>query len=230
VQAAEALEYAHQQGVVHRDVKPANLLVDGRDHLWVADFGLAQVQADAGLTLSGDLLGTLRYMSPEQTQGGRALLDQRTDVYSLGVTLYELLALEPAFDGQDRPALLRQVTEEEPRPPRQLNRSIPADLETIVLKALEKEPADRYQTAQELADDLRRFLEDRPIRARRPTVRQRLSKLARRHQAVVGTALAGLLLAVLVLAVALVRLWVEQGRTKQAEQQAEENYEKTLGP
>jgi serine/threonine protein kinase/Flp pilus assembly protein TadD len=193
-QAAEALDHAHQLGIVHRDVKPANLLLGPDGRLWVADFGLAQVrQGEAGLTLTGDLVGTLRYMSPEQALGQRGLVDHRTDVYSLGVTLYELLTLEPAFGGQDRRELPRQIASEEPRPPRRLDKAIPAELETIVLKALEKEPARRYATAQELADDLRRFLEDRPIQARRPTLLQRARKWSRRHQALVGAIAACLL-------------------------------------
>jgi serine/threonine protein kinase len=196
VQAAEALEHAHQLGVIHRDVKPANLLVDGRGELWVTDFGLAHCQSQAGLTLSGDLVGTLRYMSPEQALAKRVVVDHRTDVYSLGATLYELLTLEPTFGGNDRQELLRQIAFEEPRPPRRLNRAVPAELETIVLKALEKNPADRYGTAQELADDLERWLKDEPIRAKRPTLLQRGRKWARRHQSVVWAAAVCCLVAV----------------------------------
>jgi serine/threonine protein kinase/WD40 repeat protein len=184
VQAAEGLEHAHQLGVVHRDVKPANLLVDVRGNLWITDFGLAHSRSQAGLTLTGDLVGTLRYMSPEQALAQRVLVDHRTDIYSLGVTLYELLTLEPAYGGGDRQELLRQIAFEEPRPPHKLNRAIPAELETIVLKATAKNPSERYATAQELADDLRRFLEDKPIRAKRPTLWQRLRKWSRRHQSI----------------------------------------------
>src|SRR5262249_54068398 len=155
--------------------------------LWVTDFGLAQVQSDARLTLTGDLVGTLRYMSPEQALAQRVVVDQRTDVYSLGATLYELLTLQPAFAGQDRQELLRQIAFEEPARPRQWNRAIPAELETIVLKALEKNPQDRYAAAQDLADDLRRWLDDRPIQARRPSWRHKVAKWTRRHQAVVLT-------------------------------------------
>jgi Flp pilus assembly protein TadD len=200
VEAAEALEHAHQLGVVHRDIKPANLLVDGRSHLWVADFGLAQVLSQVGLTMTGDLLGTLRYMSPEQALGQPGLVDHRTDIYSLGATLYELLTLEPAFPGKNRHEVLRRIAFEEPRPPRQLNKAIPAELATIVRKALEKSPDDRYATAGELADDLRRFLEDKPIRARPPTVRQRLMKWSRRHQPVLRTAAAAVILMAALLA------------------------------
>lgn len=188
VQAAEALEHAHQLGVVHRDVKPANLLVDGRGNLWVTDFGLAQLSTGESLTLTGDLVGTLRYMSPEQALAKRVAVDHRTDVYSLGATLYELLTLKPAFTGNDRQDLLRQIAFEEPVAPRKVRKGVPAELETIVLKAMEKNPADRYATAQECADDLRRFLDDRPVLARRPTPAQRLRKWCRRHPAAVRSA------------------------------------------
>jgi serine/threonine protein kinase len=195
MQAAEALDYAHQMGVVHRDVKPGNLIVDSRGDVWVTDFGLAQLRdGEAGLTMTGDLVGTLRYMSPEQALAKRVVIDHRTDVYSLGMTLYELLTLRPAFPGSDRQELLRQVAFDEPTAPRKVNRAIPHELETIVLKAVEKNPAERYATAQELADDLRRFLSDDPIRARRPTAFQRARRWARRRQAVVVTAAVGLLL------------------------------------
>jgi serine/threonine protein kinase len=200
IQAAEALEHAHQLGVIHRDIKPGNLLVDERRSLWVTDFGLAHCQSQAGLTMTGDLVGTLRYMSPEQALAKRVVVDHRTDVYSLGATLYELLTLEPAFPGRDRQELLRQIAFEEPQPPRRLNKAIPAELETIVLKALEKNPNDRYASARELADDLRRYLEDKPIRARPPTVRQRLMKWARRHQPALRTAAATVLLMAVLLA------------------------------
>jgi serine/threonine protein kinase/Flp pilus assembly protein TadD len=190
VKAAEALDYAHQLGVVHRDIKPANLMVDGRGQLWVTDFGLAQFQREGeqNLTLTGNLVGTLRYMSPEQALAKRVVIDHRTDVYSLGATLYELLTLRPVFEGKDRQELLSQITFEEPRPLRRLNRAVPGELETIVLKALEKCPAERYATAQELADDLGRLLEDKPIQARRPSLWQHLRKRARRHRGPVAAA------------------------------------------
>jgi serine/threonine protein kinase len=195
LQAAEALHHAHQQGVVHRDLKPANLMVDAAGKLWVTDFGLAQVRNDPRLTTTGALIGTLRYMSPEQASGEQPV-DHRTDVYSLGATFYELLALRPAFDGRDRAALLCQIAVDEPPPLRRVNPAIPTDLETIVAKAMAKAPADRYATAQALADDLRRFLDDKPILARRPSLLDKTYKWARRRRGLVLSAVALLLLAV----------------------------------
>jgi serine/threonine protein kinase len=181
IQAGEALEHAHEYGVIHRDIKPGNLMVDAHGHLWITDFGLAQFQTEASLTQSGDLLGTLRYMSPEQANGQRIAVDHRTDIYSLGATLYELLTLHPPFEGNNRQTLLHQILNDEPQPPRVHQKSIPVELETIVLKALAKSPSERYATARDLADDLSRFLQDRPIQARRATAAQRLRKWARRH-------------------------------------------------
>jgi serine/threonine protein kinase len=188
-QTAEALEYAHQMGVIHRDIKPANLLLDERGDVWIADFGLAQFQNRAGLTITGELVGTLRYVSPEQAMAKRGLIDSRTDIYSLGATLYELLTLRPVFDGKDRHVLLHQLSFTEPKPPRALDASIPLELETIVLKALAKNPGDRYGSAQEFADDLQRFLEDKPIKAKRPSLAERGRKWLRRHPSAVVTAM-----------------------------------------
>jgi len=140
IQAAEALEHAHSVGIVHRDIKPANLMIDGNGSLWVTDFGLARTAADAGITMTGDVLGTLRYMSPEQALAKHGLVDHRTDVYSLGVTLYELLTGKPAADGKDREEILNHITLEEPRQPRSFDSSISRDLETVVLKAMARFP------------------------------------------------------------------------------------------
>jgi serine/threonine protein kinase len=219
VQAAEALEHAHQRGVIHRDIKPANLLIDDKKHLWITDFGLAQFQErDGALTMTGDLVGTLRYMSPEQALARGGVLDARTDVYSLGITLYELITLEPAFDGRDRHELLRRIADEEPRPPRQRNAQVPVDLETIVLKALAKRVEDRYATAQEFADDLRRFLDHKPILARRPSPWARVAKWTRRHRSLVRSGIALLLLAVAGSGASTALIFKEQARTKAAYQ------------
>ncbi len=216
VQAAEALGHAHQLGVVHRDVKPGNLLLDAAGHLWVTDFGLARCLPDPGLTRTGDLVGTLRYMSPEQALGRPTQVDHRSDLYSLGVTLYELLTLEPAYPGRGREELLRQIAGSDPRPPRRVNPAVPVDLETVVLKAMAREPAQRYATAEELADDLRRFLEHRPVKARRPSLAQRAAKFARRHRAATAAAAAVLVLAVVALGVTTALVWREKERTEAA--------------
>ena len=180
-QVADALDYAHEAGVIHRDIKPANLLLDAKGAVWITDFGLAQIVADVGVTQTGDLVGTLRYMSPEQASGRRTPVDHRADIYSLGATLYELLTLRPIFTGEDRVSLLQQILNEDPRPPRQLDASIPIELETIVLKATAKTPGERYATAADMAADLRRYLDERPILARRPTLVDRVRKWLRRH-------------------------------------------------
>jgi serine/threonine protein kinase len=181
IQAADALDFAHEQGVIHRDIKPANLLLDETGRIRVTDFGLARLGTDAGMTMTGDLVGTLRYMSPEQALAKRVVVDHRSDVYSLGATLYEMLTLRPVFGGVECEDLLRQIAFEEPASPRKLNREIPVELETILLKALCKNPADRYATAKGLADDLRNYLEKRPIVAKPPTRRERLVKWSQRH-------------------------------------------------
>ena len=221
-QIAEALEYAHSVGIIHRDIKPSNLLVDGQGRVWIADFGLAQMSTgDAGLTMTGDILGTLRYMSPEQAQGNHRLVDHRTDLYSLGVTLYELLTLTPAFPGTDRVKLLHEVAEVEPPPPRQIDPAIPHDLETIVQKAIRKEPGERYQTLQEFADDLRRFLKHEPIKARRPSLKDQFGKWSRRHR---GLVITGSLLSVLltmVTAIAAILVIQERGKRHQERQNLE---------
>jgi eukaryotic-like serine/threonine-protein kinase len=216
IQAAEALEHAHQFGVVHRDIKPGNLIVDTQGHLWITDFGLARCQSEAGLTVTGDLVGTFRYMSPEQALGRRAELNQGTDIYALGATLYELLTLEPVFAGNDRQEILQRIAFEDPRPPRRLRKEIPTELETILLKALEKQRDCRYATAGEMAEDLRRFLDDRPILARKPNIIEKAGKWARRHRVVVVSAVALLLLAVVGLTISTVLISGAQARTQAA--------------
>ncbi len=200
LQAADALAHAHQQGVIHRDVKPSNLLIDAKGNIWVTDFGLARRLADPGLTQHDSLLGTPRYMSPEQARTGS--IDGRTDVYSLGATLYELLTSRPPFDGQSAAELIDQIGRDDPVPPRKLQPRVPLDLETIVLKALAKARFDRYATAAELAEDLARFLSLEPVKARRISPIGRLWRIARRHPGIasVSTAAAAIVLAIATLA------------------------------
>jgi serine/threonine protein kinase/Flp pilus assembly protein TadD len=192
LQVAEALAYAHTQNILHRDIKPANLLLDLQGTVWVTDFGLAKQEGD-DLTKTGDVLGTLRYMAPERFSG---TADQRSDLYSLGLTLYELLCLRAAFEETDRGHLVKQITETDPPRPTSVDPRLPRDLETIVLKSMAKEPGRRYQSARELADDLQRFLADRPIRARRSGVWEHAWRWCRRNRLVAS--LAGLLVVVLV--------------------------------
>jgi eukaryotic-like serine/threonine-protein kinase len=235
LKAAEALHHAHEEGVVHRDIKPANLLLDAGGRLWITDFGLALMGSDGKLTSTGELVGTLRYMSPEQALAKRGLVDHRTDIYSLGATLYELLTLRPAFDGEHRYELLQNIASGEPAPPRKVAPAVPVELETIILKAMARTPAERYTTAQEMADDLRRFLEDRPILARRPTMLDRLRKWSRRHRSVVVSATLLLAMGVIGLVVTTLLLAREQAETKaayererQKAREAEESFRQAL--
>jgi len=193
VQAAEALEHAHARGTLHRDIKPGNLLVDADGVVCVADFGLARAVDHSDISRSGEVVGTLRYMAPEQTQG---VADARSDTYALGLTLYELMILRPAFEDTDlRRRHNGKPARSEPAQPRKINRTIPQDLETIVLKCLAHEPTRRYQSAAALAADLRRFLDDRPIHARRTSSVERVWRWCRRNPALAAmSALATMLL------------------------------------
>ena len=217
VQAARGLDYAHSQGVIHRDVKPSNLILDPNGKIWITDFGLAQAECHPGVTVTGDLIGTLRYMSPEQAEAQPGIVDHRTDIYSLGLTCYEFLALKPAIDGRDRHELLKQIVVAEPIRPRRLNRSIPVDLETVLLKAMEKVPDDRYSTAGEFADDLQRFLDDQPVCARKPTIAQKVRKWCRRHRAVVGSSLVAFFAVLLCVAIGASVLAVRLGEIVEEE-------------
>jgi serine/threonine protein kinase/WD40 repeat protein len=216
IQAAEALQHAHDQGVLHRDIKPSNLLLDREGKLYVTDFGLARIGTDAGMTMTGDLVGTLRYMAPEQALGKRMVVDHRADVYSLGATLYELLTLRPAFDEIDRADLLKKIAFEEPQSLRKDDHCIPAELEIIVLKAMAKERDERYQTAQQLTDDLRAFLEHRPIKAKPASFANRAAKWSRRHQSLVWTIALGFIALSAILAISIARVQRAQSQAVSA--------------
>ncbi len=178
---ADALGHAHKNGVIHRDIKPSNLLLCTDGRLSVNDFGLARMLEKPGMTVTGEFVGTPAYMSPEQITAGRVPLDHRTDIYSLGATLYELLTLERPFRGDGRDQVLAQILQKDPVAPRKIDKKIPVDLETICLKALDKDPDRRYQHAGEMAADLRRYLNRFAIMARRAGPVARAVKLARRH-------------------------------------------------
>jgi serine/threonine protein kinase/WD40 repeat protein len=197
LQVAEALGYMHSQGLLHRDIKPSNLLLDTHGVVWITDLGLAREDESAALTRTGDVVGTVRYMAPERFRGKSAA---SSDVYSLGMTLYELSALRSAFDESDRGRLIYEIASKDPAPPRTYDPRVPRDLETIVLKAIDREPARRYQSADALADDLRSFIDDRPILARRSGVLERGWRFCRRNRLVASLAasLAALLVVVAV--------------------------------
>jgi serine/threonine protein kinase/tetratricopeptide (TPR) repeat protein len=182
-QVADALDHAHRQGVIHRDIKPSNLLLDDQGNAWVTDFGLAKLVEGEDLSQSHELVGTLRFMAPERFKG---VTDRRGDLYALGATLYELLTLKPAFDERDPVRLIQQIGERPVTPPRQHDRRISRDLETIVLKTLAKDPKDRFATAGDLRDELRRFLEGRPIRSRPIGPAERAWRWCNRNRIVAG--------------------------------------------
>ncbi len=212
-QVAAALAYAHGQGILHRDIKPANLLLDLRGTVWITDFGLAKSADADDLTHAGDIVGTLRYMAPERFDGQG---DARADTYALGLTLYEMLTLTPAFAADTRAKLVEQVLAASPPKPRSINPAIPRDLETIVLKAIARDPALRYQSAGELADDLRLYLEDRPIRARRASSAEQAFRWCRRNPAVASLMTAVLL----VFAVGMVVSWAFAQQAERQEKDA----------
>ena len=190
---ADALHAAHRQGLVHRDVKPSNILVERHEsgwHPYVTDFGIAREIDAPGLTKTGVVTGTPLYMAPEQARGQTSKIDRRTDVYGLGATMYELLCGRRPFEGDSSLTVIWKLLNEEVPPPRAIDPSIPVDLETIVMKCLEKEPERRYESARALADDLKAWADGEPIQARRTSLGYRLWKRAGKNKAMVSTALA----------------------------------------
>jgi serine/threonine protein kinase/tetratricopeptide (TPR) repeat protein len=211
---ADALDYAHQHGVIHRDVKPHNLMIDRDTQVSISDFGLARVLEQPGVTVSGEFMGSPLYMSPEQIARGNMQVDHRTDIYSLGATLYEWLTLAPPYPGDSREQVIAQILTHDPVPPRTRDPNIPVALETICLKALEKEPTRRYQFAAEMRDDLFRYLERSAIRARRAGPLQRFKKAVLRRPTVSMAVLAAAIV------VSLTALFWQSSKSREAAHQA----------
>ncbi len=202
----DAIQHAHDCGIIHRDIKPSNLLMDHSGHVWVTDFGLARRTHDLGLTLSGELVGTINYMSPEQAVGKP--LDERTDIYSLGATLYELLTGKQAFIGETHQKVLRAIEDEDPVRPRVLQPSIPVDLETVILKAMSKDREDRYPTAKDLVNDLVAVRDGRSIAGRRAGARKMVARWIAKNWSLVAVGLSSLSIMFVFLAVAFTQVWV----------------------
>ena len=213
LQAADALAHAHARGVIHRDIKPSNLILDSEGVVWITDFGLASSQNDEGLTQTGEFLGTLRYMSPERFSG---TCDERADVYALGLTLYELLARRSAFDSSDRLELIDLIKNFAPPSLRTLDGKVPNDLNTIVLKAIEKDADQRYATANEFAADLECFLRDEPIRARRASPLERFARWARRNPYLSASLTLAFALLLVVAVGGIAMFWRESERSHRA--------------
>ena len=192
---ADALSYAHLEGVIHRDIKPHNLILGTDGRMRITDFGLARVAQQPGVTVTGEMLGSPLYMSPEQVLGDPAKVVHRSDIYSLGATMYEWLTLSPPYPGETREQVISLISNSEPLALRERCSDIPADLETICLKAIDRDPGRRFQTADEFADDLRRFLLHRPIRASRPSLLVRTRRYFAKHPVVVVIIMALLLTA-----------------------------------
>src|SRR4029077_10547698 len=183
--------YAHQQGILHRDLKPSNVLVDASDQPRITDFGLAKrLDGDSSITMTGQMLGSPNFMPPEQASSQRGKVGRHSDVYGLGAILYHLLTARPPFQAESFESVINQVLNTEPVSPRLLNSSVPPDLETICVKCLQKEPSRRYQSAQEVADELDRFLHDKPIQARPITRAERAWRWCRRNPVVAGLGVA----------------------------------------
>ena len=212
---SDALDHAHEHGVIHRDIKPSNLLLGPDGRLSVNDFGLARMFEQPGMTMTGEFVGSPLYMSPEQITAGRAPLDHRTDIYSLGATLYELLAHQPPFPGSSRDQVIAQVMHKEAKSPRKLNRRVPVDLDTICMKAIEKDPDLRYQTAEHFAKDLRAFVNRHAISTRR------LGLIGKGIRAVKRNRLASSFIAVVVLLVSVGGVLIHNMQALHSKQQRE---------
>ena len=213
--------------MIHRDIKPSNLLLDARGNVWVTDFGLAKLVEGDELSQSHDLVGTLRFMAPERFRG---VTDPRGDVYSLGATLYELLTLKPAFAERDQARLIDQITHESPVPLRQHDRRIPRDLETLVQKALAKDPKDRFASAAELGDELRRYLESRPIRSRPILASERLWRWCKRNPGLAALNALAATLTILVAIVSTMAAWTSTATSSHAGRESRARGPARAGP
>ena len=182
LQAAEALAHAHSRGVIHRDVKPSNLILDEGDRVWLTDFGLAKRMDDVNATITSAILGTPRYMSPEQASGVANPVDHRTDIYSLGATLYELLTGQPVFDGDSPLKIIDSIRRDEIARARDVRTDLPRDIDAVVMKCLERRPSDRYDSTEHLASDLRAITEDRPVSVKPPSVIAQFARKAETHR------------------------------------------------
>ncbi len=222
---AEGLQHAHSTGIIHRDIKPSNLILDTEGRLRILDFGLARLEGQESLTVSGDFVGTPLYMSPEQARQRKIRIDHRTDVYSLGATMYEMLTWRPPFKGKDHQDTLSQIIERDPADPRTLNHRIPRDLETIVLKCLRKDAGDRYGTAEALVQDLRRFVRGDSIEARPESQLKRFRRnLWRRRRSIA----VGVMVILLLVTVGLLSGERYRAHREEARRKKEQRYEKTV--
>ncbi len=221
---ADALHAAHTMGVIHRDIKPSNLLMDSTGHIWITDFGLAHVEDGLNLTYSGDIIGTFQYMSPEQASGKRELVDCRSDIYSLGATLYELFTGHAPYSGMDRAGILHRIQTVEPLRPITYNRELPRDLETIIRRAMRPDRADRYQSAALVAEDLIRFSNGQPIVADSVSLGEQAKNWARLRSGRIAVALLIALFGITVLGIVNVRIELEKHQTASALRTSDLNY------
>ncbi|MEM7316023.1 MAG: serine/threonine-protein kinase, partial [Planctomycetota bacterium] len=201
LQAAEALAYAHTHGIIHRDVKPSNLIRDGEGRIWLTDFGLAKRLDDVELSMTGAILGTPRYMSPEQASSMSRPVDHRTDIYSLGATLYEFATGQNLFDAVTPHVALGKIINDDPAAPRTIRPGLPRDLETIIMRCISKEAHHRYESAEQLVADLRAYIDGRPIHSRRPSWAENLRRWTTRNQRMVSTASIAAATAVMAIAI-----------------------------